>query len=489
MTGTTTGTERRNHGTGTYGTPHRSRRRTSAAALSALAAVVLAGVVPLGGLAAQEGRWAFVDVAVVTPEGEEVREHRTVLVEDGVISRVGDAASLAVPDGFTAIPGEGRYLMPGLAEMHAHVPPVPDPDPEALEDILFLYVANGVTTIRGMLGQAYQIELADRLERNELLGPTLYVGAPSINGNSAPDPATAERLVRAHAAAGYDLQKIHPGVSRETWDRMVEVAGEVGLTFGGHVPADVGLRHALASGMSTVDHLDGYVQAVADEAVVAQINSGRPISLQGLVGSVDEARVDEVVARSLEAGVYVVPTLYLWENLYRGEDPERFLALPEMRYVSPEQREAWRRQGSGGPQGSPEGLAAFFDLRNRILVRLSDAGVGILMGTDSPQLYNVPGFALHREIASMERAGVSRWAILRSGTTAVSAYVSEHLGLDGRFGRVAPGYRADLVLLEESPVDDLAHLTRRVGVMVRGRWVPAAEIEAGLAALAAKHAR
>jgi cytosine/adenosine deaminase-related metal-dependent hydrolase len=213
--------------------------------------------------AAQQGIYAFEDVTVIPMDRDGLLRGQTVVVEGGVITAVGPAPRVPVPEGATRIAGAGRFLMPGLAEMHAHVPPQPDPPQDVLDDILFLYVANGVTTIRGMLGQGYQLELARRLERNELLGPTLYVGAPSINGTSAPDPATAERMVRAHAAAGYDLQKIHPGVSRESWDRMAAVAREVGLTFGGHIPEDVDLVHALETGMSTVDHLDGYVEAVS----------------------------------------------------------------------------------------------------------------------------------------------------------------------------------------------------------------------------------
>ena len=199
--------------------------------------------------------------------------------------------------------------------------------------------------------------------------------------------------------------------------------------------------------------------------------------------------MDRIAELSLEADVYVVPTMYLWENIYRGSDPQRFLDLPEMRYVSEQQREAWRRQGSGGPQGSEAGLEAFFALRNAILERLADRGVGILMGTDSPQLYNVPGFALHREIEYMERAGMTPWQILRSGTTEVAEYVRTHLEIDHTFGSVEPGHRADLVLLEANPVEDLGNLTERTGVMVRGRWVPADEIAEGLARLAEKHAR
>jgi hypothetical protein len=268
---------------------------------------------------------------------------------------------------------------------------------------------------------------------------------------------------------------------------MVEVADAVDMTFGGHVPADVGLVHAIETGMSTVDHLDGYVQAVASDDVVSQINTGQDISLEELVSGVDESKIAEVVRLSLDHDVYVVPTMYLWENLYGTADPEPFLNLPEMQYVSQAQKDAWRRQASGGPRGTPEALEAFFGLRNRILKELADAGAGILMGTDSPQMFNVPGFALHRELEVMSEAGMTNQQILRSGTAAVSRYVADHLGLDGAFGTVAEGNRADLVLLGSNPLDDLEHLTDRVGVMVRGRWVSRAEIDAGLARLAAKH--
>lgn len=438
--------------------------------------------------AAAPGTIAFVGVDVLPMDRDGVVPNQTVVVLDGQIVEVGSADDVLVGEGATVIDGSGRYLMPGLAEMHAHVPPGSDPPREAVEDILFLYVANGVTTIRGMLGSDYQIPLADELERGDVLGPTFYVGAPSINGNSAPTPERAEELIRQHHAAGYDLQKIHPGVSLETWDRMTAVAEEVGFTYGGHIPTDVGLVHAIETGMSTVDHLDGYVQAVASDDVVAQVNAGQPISLEGLVSGVDEDKIGEIVQLSVEHDVYVVPTMYLWENLYGTEDPEPFLQLPEMRYVSEAQKNAWRNQGGGGPAGSADVVQTFFDLRNRILREFADAGGNVMMGTDSPQLFNVPGFALHREIAVMSEAGMSNQQILESGTVTVGRYVREHLGIDDAFGTVAVGQRADLVLLGSNPLEELDALTDRIGVMVRGRWVPRAEIDSGLAALEAKHA-
>ncbi|MDA1102990.1 MAG: amidohydrolase family protein [Gemmatimonadetes bacterium] len=438
---------------------------------------------------AEPGTIAFVNVNLLPMDQAGVVANQTVVVVNGVVTQVGSSNAVSVGTGATIIDGAGRYLMPGLAEMHAHVPSGANPSREAVEDILFLYIANGVTTIRGMLGSEYQIPLADELESGSLLGPTFYVGAPSINGTSAPTPADAERLIRDHKAAGYDLQKIHPGVSLETWDHMVAVAGEVGLTYGGHVPSDVGLVHAIETGMSTVDHLDGYVQAVASDDVVSQVNTGQEISLDGLVNGVDEAKIADLVQLTLEHDVYVIPTMYLWANLYGVTDPEPFLSQPEMKYVSSAQRDAWRRQAAPGPRGAPHVVEAFLDVRNRILKDLADAGAGILMGTDSPQMFNVPGFALFREIDFMSDAGMTNQQILESGTLTVGRYVREHLGIDHHFGAVAPGQRADLVLLGSNPLDDLANLTDREGVMVRGRWISRADIDAGLEALAAKHAR
>ena len=166
-----------------------------------------------------------------------------------------------------------------------------------------------------------------------------------------------------------------------------------------------------------------------------------------------------------------------------------------MRYASAAQVTAWQNQKRGreaaeAQQGlTAERKARFLAFRRATLKALADADAPLLMGTDSPQMFNVPGFALHREIAVMRAAGLTPYQVLRSGTANVGRYVRESLGKDGAFGTVAPGQRADLVLLDADPLADLANLARRAGVMVRGRWVPREEIDAGLAAIAARHAR
>jgi imidazolonepropionase-like amidohydrolase len=462
----------------------RTMTMTGAAALmpALIATLAAAGPLPAQATGGAAGTWAFTGVSVLPMDRQHVLEAHTVVVVDGVITAVGPAGTTEVPAGASVIDGRGRWLMPGLAEMHAHVPPVPANGPsrpprQTLDDILFLYVANGITTIRGMLGSPYQLDLRAEIRAGEHLAPDFWVAAASINGNSAPTPEAAERMIREAAAAGYDLMKIHPGVSRETWDHMVAVADEVGLTFGGHVPAAVGIEHALATGISTVDHVDGYLEGAAG-------GLGDPA---GILENLDEGRMRELARRTAEAGAFVVPTMYLWENLYSKPDADVVLAQPEMRYVSAAQRSAWRNQNAGGPDLPEAVVEGFLDARKRMLRYLAEAGAPLLMGTDSPQLFNVPGFALHRELAVVKEAGLSNYAILESGTRNVARYVDEVLDQPADFGTVAPGMRADLVLLEDNPLDDLGNLTTRVGVMVRGRWVPREEIEAGLAELAARH--
>ncbi|MGH7537546.1 MAG: amidohydrolase family protein, partial [Gemmatimonadales bacterium] len=285
-------------------------------------------------LAAQDGAVAFTHVAVIPMDRERVLEDQTVVVRDGRIAELGPAGTTPVPAGALRVDGRGKYLIPGLAEMHAHVP---SPQAEAqlgagfTEHVLFLYLANGVTTIRGMLGHPAHLALRERMARGDLLGPTLYTSGPSFNGNSAPDPETARRMVREQQAAGYDFLKIHPGLSRETFDALAKTADSVGIRFAGHVPAAVGLERALAARYASIDHLDGYVEQLAGWAP-----GGEPIGFFGFAvvdrADTSRARIAEVARRTREAGVWTVATQALLDGFVGSEDPAAMGRRPEMRY-------------------------------------------------------------------------------------------------------------------------------------------------------------
>ncbi len=446
------------------------------------------GVLPAAALAQGPGAApapvAFTNVTVLTMDGDRRLADHTVIVRDGRIAALGPSASTPVPTGVTRVDGRGKFLMPGLAEMHAHVPPG-NPTREQLEDIMFLYVANGITTIRGMLGAPYQIQLKEQLERGAMLGPQFFPAAPSLNGNSAPTPEAAVALVRQAKATGYDLVKIHPGVSRATWDAAVAEMRAQGLTFGGHIPFDVGIVHAMRTGIATIDHVDGYLEAaVRDSAVYAPGSQ-----LGDIIDAVDPAKFPALARMARELQVWNVPTMYLWENFNSSRSGEEIARNEEMKYAPQQWVTGWinqkrNRDNAVAQAGISQADAALeVSLRRQMLKMLADEGAPLLMGTDSPQMFNVPGYALHRELHVAVEAGLSPYQVLESGSKNVGRYVREVLGKDENFGTVAPGQRADLILLDGNPLQNLDNLERLSGVMVRGRWVSGDEITRGLAEL------
>ena len=409
---------------------------------------------------------AFVDVSVLPMQSEQILHNQTVIVRGDRIAEVGPSARVKAPDGAVRVDGRGKYLMPGLAEMHGHIPPPTSP-PQFTESVLFLYVANGVTTVRGMLGAPGQLELRARANRGDLLAPTLYLAGPSFSGNSIESPAQAAQKVREQKAEGWDVLKVHPGLTREEFDAMARTAREVGIRFAGHVPAEVGLLHALEMGQETIDHLDGYIEYLGGESAL-----------------VDEAKLVEVAEKTKGKGAWVVPTMVLWETLLGVPKLENLSGWPELKYMPAQQVTSWvdaHKKRLSDPKFNRAQVEQVAANRKRLLKVLSQRGVRILLGTDSPQQFSVPGFSIHRELQAMADAGMTPYEILRSGTRNVGDYFKDK----DKFGTVEAGKRADLVLLEANPLQNVANFARRSGVMVRGRWLAEKEIQERLEKIAA----
>ena len=407
---------------------------------------------------------AFVDVNVVPMDKERVVEGQTVIVRDGQIVQIGATSEVQVPNDATRVNGQGRFLMPGLAEMHGHLPlpnqNLPDRWPE---DVLFLYVANGVTTVRGMQGQPRHLEMRDKLERGELLGPRIYVASPQYSGRSATSVGDAERLVREHKIAGFDLLKIQEGLGADVYHAIAKTADDVGIPFGGHVPNDVGFFNALDAGQITIDHLDNAYDAVGG----------------------DLSRISEVVNALVQHGAWVVPTEVLWETVILYASPtEALTARSELKYAPSRMVESWtNRAAQRRARGDADAARQRTEFRRALLAALNDAGAGILLGTDSPQMFSVPGFAMHREMEVMVEVGMTPYEVLRAGTYRVA----EYFGTEATTGTVATGNRADLILLNANPLDDVGNVTNRVGVMVNGRWLSEEDIQERLRQIAAAY--
>jgi imidazolonepropionase-like amidohydrolase len=404
---------------------------------------------------------AFLDVNVIPMDRERVLRDQIVIVQDGRIIALGPAESVRIRDGIRRIEARGQYLIPALSEMHAHIPGGDAPDAE-IERVLFLYSANGIATIRGMLGHPRHLALRNRANKGEIVSPWIYTSGPSLNGNTVPTPEAAVRAVTEQKAAGYDFLKIHPGILQGPFDALADTAAKVHIAVAGHVPADVGLERALAARYATIDHLDGYMEALA--------GPGAPVSqLFGLnlVSRVDLSRMPRLVAASRDAGVAQVPTQALFEHWVGMTEPAEMLRWPEMRFVDRAQKDGWvaNRPTLIG-QTSAADRQRFLEIRRRLIKAMHDGGVTLLLGSDAPQVWNVPGFSIHRELQYLVQAGLTPFQALETGTRRVAGF----FGTAAERGTIEVGKRADLVLLEGNPLEDIRE-TARIAVVVQGNRV------------------
>lgn len=421
---------------------------------------------------AQQAAVAFEHVNYIPMSSEQVQPDRTILVADGQISVGGNNMKLLA--GTVRVDGRGRYLMPALAEMHAHIPN----DTAEAERVLFMYAANGIGTIRSMLGDPSHFRLRDRVRRGELIGPAMVLSGPSFNGQTASTPAAAAARVVEQARAGYDFLKMHPGIPLNAFNSLAAAADRSGIRFAGHVPREVGLQRALQAKYWTIDHLDGYMEALAGPRAPASQNFG-----VNLMAQVDESRIAALAAETKAAGVSNVPTQILLENWYGPDSPEAMLKRPEMQYVGPAERSQWAAiKRDNLAEASAKDRARFIAVRRRLIKALQDAGAELLLGSDAPQVWNVPGFSIHRELASYVAAGLTPYQALLTGTRNVQAHLAE---LGSPF-LITDGEPASLVLLEGNPLENITNTSRIAGVVVRGRWIPKTEIDRRLAGFRAK---
>ena len=440
----------------------------------AILAALLVGVFAQGATEDAAPPVAFTNVNIISMLSEGVQPNQVVVVRGDSIASVGNDTPAAA----RIIDGEGGFLIPGLAEMLANVPE----DADYRDDVLFLWLAHGVTFVRGMLGHPSHLELREQLLAHEVLGPRLLTSGPSFSGRSVSGPSSSASMARRQKKAGYDFLKIHPGLSRDEFDILAFTAGDVDIPFGGHVTERMGLIDCLDAGQEWIDHLDGYLHALVPEVSDYPREAASPFGMD-LAPYVDRSLIEGVVAHTVESGAAVVPTETLLENFADAALWREMANRPQFRHLPQELRESYVRSMQGVAEARGANVAAeAVSIRKALIKALARAGVPILLGSDSPQVFNVPGYSTHRELESMVAAGLTPFEALATGTTAPARFFGT-----AAWGAIEPGRSADLVLLRANPLEDIGNIRTIEGVMVRGRWLDRAELDAGLDAIEAKY--
>jgi len=412
------------------------------------------------------------NVNVVPMDREEILRDQTVVIENGKITALGKRVKYS-SDAFI-VDGTGKYLMPGLAEMHAHVPPIEDVEP--MKDVLALFAVNGITTIRGMLGHPKHLELREQVKRGEVLGPHFYTTGPSFNGMSITSPEAGAETVIRQKNQGYDYLKLHPGLSRAKFDSIAAAAKRVGIPFAGHVSFGVGVWRAIEAGYSTIDHLDGFV-----EGMVPGIEnmSEQETGIFGMLvaDKADTTQIKKLTAALRKNNIWVVPTQSLAERWFSPDfKSSAFRSDPDARYMEKKTIDQWVKSKENlinDPAYKDEEVRNFIALRRRLIKACHDDGVGLLLGCDAPQVFNVPGFSTHHELRYLVLSGLTPYQALRTGTVNVAKYLNKP-----QSGIVRPGADADLILVNGNPLESIDNTGKIEGVVLKGIWMPPAHRDA-----------
>jgi imidazolonepropionase-like amidohydrolase len=412
---------------------------------------------------------AFVGASVLPMTDARVLASHTVVVRGDRIVAIAPDGRVALPAGATRIDARGKYLVPGLVDMHVHF------DGAEHERDLPLYLANGVTTVRNMRGTPAHVDMRERIARGALVGPTVYTAGPYPD--RVPASVDVEQIVRQQRLAGYDFLKVHDhGFPRERYVQLAARARAHGMPLLGHVPQEVGVETAVREGHRTIEHVENLMQTF----FAMQLDTTRfPALVTALRGPSPGART------------CVVPTLvvfgYVVRHLEEFPQLQALQARPELVHVREPLRAAWApernsyvRRGLGREAEVPrwaERSQQQFAFLKAMTRALHDGGIPLAAGSDAGVPYTLPGYSLVEELALLQASGMSSHAALRAATRTAA----ECMQRETEFGSIAPGTRADLVLLDRDPLGDLRAISDPAGVVVRGRWLPRAALRAALA--------
>jgi imidazolonepropionase-like amidohydrolase len=468
--------------------------RTSAGA-AALAGGSLLGVPAVRPAAADTGRAiALTHVTVIDATGAGPRPDTTLIITGERITALGRSAEVPIPHGAKILDLTGRFLIPGLCDMHVH---------SGAADInLPLYIANGVTTVREMWGQPDHHQWRDEIEKGTLLGPrsviagNLIDGSPELWNDQAPRPAApivvtneaeARRAVRRVKREGADFVKIYSRLSRAAFHAIADEARRQRIPFCGHCPDVVPIAEAGDAGMRSFEHLDGIWWSTSgrQREIEREIAAMRidPADAYGswfrqigvlewkAATSYRPEKADALFTRLRRNRSWQVPTLTMLQHLDipGGADD------PRLKYVPREEAGFWAQWTDALARGrTPEQVAQhreLFECRLRLVGAMHDAGLPILAGTDTGTTYIFPGFSLHDELALLVRAGIGPLHALQAATREPARY----LGLEDSLGTVQRGKIADLVVLDADPLADIRNTQKIHAVLTRGRLITAGE--------------
>jgi imidazolonepropionase-like amidohydrolase len=426
---------------------------------------------------------AFTHVTVIDATGSPPQPDMTVVIDDKHIVEVGSSGEVHVPPQATVVEARGKYLIPGLWDMHVHTV-FGDWLPRNERVTLPLFVANGITGVRDMGSDLDVVkQWRAQIDAGKLLGPRMYIAGPMLDGpvprfpSSAPvaNAADGRRVVDELKAQGVDFIKIQSLIPRDGYFAAADEAKKIGITFVGHVPDAVRASEASNAGQKSIEHFTGIFEGsstIEDQLIVGPKSLGRNVS------TFDPERARKLIELMVKNQTWQVPTL-VWERGQWLIDDIDLSHDPLTKYAP----KAWTERTwpmfvkailSDMDTDPLPVRKHFFQMELDMTLAMFRAGVPFMAGTDTAAGVHIfPGFSLHQELALFVQAGLTPMQALQTATRNPAQF----MGRLSDMGTVEKGKFADLVLLDANPLDDIANTRRIRGVMLAGRYFGRADLD------------
>ena len=412
---------------------------------------------------------ALTHVSLIDVTGAVVKRDMTVVITGDRISAIGASANTSVPAESNVVDATGKFLIPGLWDMHVHW---------YARDTFTLFTANGVTGVRQMFGNSDLLRWRDQIAKGSLLGPRMVVASPIIDG---PEPVwpnsisvrnedEGRKAVRRVKQWGADFVKVYALLPRDAYFGIADEAKQQGMTFVGHVPFSVSTAEASQAGQKSIEHLTGILidcsnkeTELRDELVKAKSPAARHRVQMKALETYDEKKAADLFARFVKNHTWQCPTLTVLRSIASVGD-ENFRRDGRLRYIPRRLQQRWS-VGIANRDEDDNGAKKIFRKDLEIVGAMRKAGVPILAGTDTGNPFCFPGFSLHEELALLVIAGLTPVEALRAATL----NPAEFFGLDKTLGTIDQGKIADLVLLDANPLEDIRNTQRINAVISNGR--------------------
>jgi imidazolonepropionase-like amidohydrolase len=436
------------------------------------------------------------NVNIIDTRTGNIETNMTVVTKNHRIEAIAKVGMIAPSHKVKVVNATGKYLIPGLWDMHVHSAGGPAAAWDA--NIIFpLYIANGITGIRDMGGDPVVLEQRRmQVERGELAGPRMVIAGPFLNGEKSDaqmlavdTPAAARSAVATLKKRGVDFIKILSDIPRDSYFAIAEESEKQKIRFVGHVPDSVSAMEASAAGQRSIEHLSGVLLACSveeDELRRQKLEAARRAdwkAYQSATAQENETysaeKAQKLFTQFNDRSTWQAPTL-IWNKTAGTIDELEHGSDPRLKYVPASVAKEW--QTANVPSSARLELAKKTASHHITVVRdMHRAAVPIMAGTDSPDPYVFPGFSLHQELELLVEAGLTHAQALRAATFDPMLF----LGKLNLFGSVEKGKIADLVLLDANPLDDIRNTQKIAAVILGGRYYAREELDKMLADAAA----